>query len=57
MSNCLDVVEKDVEKVLNKFNEANQHYDKTFDELIAQIQNYQRDFETLTGMSYFCCFN
>ena len=48
MSDAVVNVEKEVDKVINKFNELRQHNENTLEELIQQIQSYQRDLMLLS---------
>ena len=49
MSEAVVNVEKEVDKVVNKFNELRNHTEHTLEDLIQQIQSYQRDLMLLTG--------
>jgi archaellum biogenesis ATPase FlaH len=51
MSDSVINVEREVDKVINKFNELRQHNDQTLNDLIQQIQSYQRDLLILTSES------
>lgn len=49
MSDAVVNVEKEVDKVVNKFSELRNHNEQTLEDLIQQIQSYQRDLMLLTG--------
>lgn len=48
MTDAVVNVEKEVDKVVNKFNELRKHNESTLEELIQQIQSYQRDLSLIT---------
>ncbi|CAG2183178.1 unnamed protein product, partial [Oppiella nova] len=50
MGDAVVNVEKEVDKVVNKFHELQRHNDQTLDDLIQQINSYQRDLMLLSGM-------
>lgn len=42
-------VDKEVDKVLGKFNGLNEHSQESLSELISQLQNLQRDVSSVAG--------
>ncbi|CAG2122232.1 unnamed protein product, partial [Medioppia subpectinata] len=49
MSDAVVNVEKEVDKVVNKFHELRKHNEQTLEELIQQIKGYHRDLQTLSA--------
>ncbi|CAG2175956.1 unnamed protein product [Oppiella nova] len=49
MGDAVVNVEKEVDKVVNKFHELQRHNDQTLDDLIQQINSYQRDLMLLSA--------
>jgi len=52
MSEAVMNVEKETDKVVNKFKDLRKHNEQTLDDLIQQIQSYQRDLMLLTSCEY-----
>ncbi len=51
MSDAVINVEREVDKVVNKFNELQKHNNQTLNDLIKQIESYQRDLIILSSKS------
>jgi len=56
MSDAVINVEREVDKVINKFIELRQHNDQTLNDLIQQIQSYERDLLILSSKSLMTFF-
>lgn len=51
MTGPVENVERETDKVLHKLKELDKHREQTLDELVQQIETYQRDFSILTCKS------